>query len=176
MPAPREVKETGESPVYYRLPDDTVLGSARLDLGTATRLSAGGETPKTAFALDTLVGAAFSPARASRFAVLGELGYSYVGFAEHFFTAGLGPMLRLKGPIYGDDRALSDQLWFGVVPRGLVGSADGDLAVGLRTAAFLGWEGWGLEVAHQFITRGTGSEQEIHVAFTMYVWYPARYR
>jgi hypothetical protein len=176
MPAPREVVEQGESPVYYRSPDDTLLPSARLNLGTATRLAEVGETPKTAFRLDLLAGAAFAPARGSRFAVLGELGYSYVGFSEHYFTAGLGPLLRLKGPVFGDDRSFGDQVWLGVVPRGLVGSADGALAVGLRTAVLLGWEGWGVELGHQYVTTDTRRVQELDIAFTMYVWYPARYR
>jgi hypothetical protein len=49
MPAPVVIEEQGQSPVYYRNPDDRWGGSGRLDLGTATRLPVGGATSQTAF-------------------------------------------------------------------------------------------------------------------------------
>jgi hypothetical protein len=177
MPAPVVVEERGESPVYYRNKDDRWGGSGRLTLGAATRLPVGGATAQTAFRLDVLVGAGLALRRQGLLTILGEGGYSFVGFSENYITAGLGPFLRSKDEVWvnkRDTRSFWDKAWLGLVPRGLFGSNDGELAWGVRTVLMVGSENAGLELAHQYVKTPTRAVQEVQVAFVWYPFYPER--
>jgi hypothetical protein len=179
MPVPAVIEEQGPSPLYYRNPDDRWNGAGRLTLGTATRLPLGGATAQTAFRLDVLVGAGLAFRRQGLLSILGEAGYSFVGFSENYVTCGLGPFLRSKHEDWvegADRRSFWDKAWLGLVPRALLGSNDGELAVGVRTVLMLGSENAGLELAHQYVNTPTRTVQEVQVAFVWYPVYPERSR
>jgi hypothetical protein len=179
MPRRVDVLEKGESPLYYRLyPPDTLEASGRVDLGTATRLALNGATSQTAFRFDVLAGVVLAPRKRSIVGIVGEGGYSFVGFSENYFTCGLGLMLRKKQEDWQrpagsaqavDMRSFWDTAWIALVPRGLLGSDDGELGVGLRTGLSLGVENTGIELAHQYVSTPTRSVQELQIAL---VWYP----
>jgi hypothetical protein len=176
MPAPREIAERGESPVYYRLPNDTFLPSFRAAIGSASRLALNGESAKTAFGFDLLLGAAVAPARGSRFTLLGEGGYSFVVLFVYFASLGVGPLVRENGTSPELDHPFGESLTLGLVPHVLLGSANGDFARGLRTSFVFGWLAYTFEIAHQYVETDLRHVHEIHLAFTPFFAYPSHER
>jgi hypothetical protein len=165
-PAPRVVEERGPSPMYYRLPPDTLLGSFRIGLGANSRLAIGGEEAGWAFAFDALAGAVVRPSRASRLGLWAEGGYHYVGFSEHLASLGVGPILHRIGS--GSDYRPHEpgRVTLALLPRGLAGSLRGEAAAGVRTGLLAGYWFYALEIAHQVLIAGPRRVHEVHLVFT----------
>lgn len=172
--APTEtIDERGESPVYYRLPDNTFSGWFRSTLGASSRLAVAGELEQTRFSLDVLGGAELGFDRTSPATMVTELGYSYVYESQHWFMVGLGPGLRrLGGSLFEDEgEALRPMGHAGItlIPHGIIGDYEGNLAYGVRTSLLARYMTLGLEVAHQYarIPAMDRHVHEIHFGVTM---------
>jgi hypothetical protein len=170
------VTERGESPVYYRLPDDVVSPWLRTAFGAQLRLPVNGEAEARAFSFDVLGGVEVAFDRRAPFTVVTELGYSYVHESAHWFVMGLGPGLHRVGPgdgregDGGEDAAQRPSGPFGlaVVPHGVLGALDGHFAMGVRTSLLLRFYILGVEVAHQVarVSELDRTVHEMHVMFT----------
>lgn len=181
MPPPRRIVEKGESPRELRLPRDGLDWGMRGNIGPATRLGIGKEIGKTAFAFDVIVGATLPLKRGGRWGLLGETGYSFVGFSEHLATFGVGPMMRGLGPSspfdsYSAPRDAPDErpdglrgiFSFALVPRFVGGIADGERALGMRTSVVAGLWLWALEISHQYLSTDTRNIHQLAFAFSFW--------
>lgn len=167
------IEERGQSPVYYRLPDNSVSPWFRTVLGASSRLAVRGETEATRFTFDGLVGTEIGFSRTSPATFVTELGYSYVYESQHWFVLGAGPGLRRLGsPLFGDDDdGLRPTGPFGItlIPHGIVGTYEGHFAYGARTSLIVRFMTAGVEVAHQYghIPELERSVHEIHFGFSV---------
>jgi len=166
---PRIIEERGPSPVYYRLPNDTVLPTVRLGLGASFRLPVYAEPYKLGFVFNGLPGVAFGLGRGSRYAFMAEGGYSYVGPDGHWFVLGLGPEIRRFGTTIFDDGTSErphGDMALGVIPHGLVGTIDDAFAGGVRTSAYFRFMAYAIVVAHQYTMTELRHVHEIHLTFS----------
>ncbi len=69
-----DLVEAGASPVYYRLPDNTLHSWARLSVGASSRLPVSGEEARTCFAVSIFGGIDLGWDRTSAAAVVVEAG------------------------------------------------------------------------------------------------------
>jgi hypothetical protein len=156
-PPVRVVVEDGDSPLYYRLPPDTVSLASRTAFGAAIRDGDG------AFALSTMVGASIQLGRGSHAGVWTEAGYSYERFHEHLLMVGAGPSVRGLGPKLLFDEGV---LGFHLVPHAVIARVDGATGYGIRTSAIASFWFYGIELAHQMLVVGSQRTQEIQVSLT----------
>lgn len=141
------VEEDGESPVYYRLPDQTITFAGRSAFGFGVPWHTG-EDKKVRFSADVYLGAAMQVSRTDPFGFLAEAGYSYVHGTQHWFSAGIGPAWMRVGPQEIEARP-SGRYSLAVVPHALVGEVDGRFAYGGRVSLIAQWTIIGVEVAYQ---------------------------
>lgn len=163
LPEPRPVPRVTltEEPrrPYYGLPKPRFVPGFRIGVGLGARL-AGQRSDRAHFALDALLYARAGLHRGrNQAALVPALGYSLGAgkvTREHLFLAGLG--LGLLGK---DDASLA------VVPAVVVGAAERQRALGVRTSLVLdtGRLGVVLEVAHQYLHLPTGHRHELRLMF-----------
>ncbi len=151
---PREVREEGPSPLYYRLPPNVVTRLTRSAIGGHTRWSGEGDT---SFTFDVLAGAAIRFGRDADLGLWIEGGYSYVRGHEHLAMLGIGPA-RWPTGVFGSTFALE--------PHVVAGTIDGASGVGLRTSAIAGFGRCAIELAHQVVAIGPARIHEMHLALT----------
>lgn len=181
MPPAKRIAEHGESPRELRLPRDGLDWGIRGNVGPTARLGIGKEIGKTAFALDVLLGATLPLRRGGRYALLGETGYSFVGFSEHLASFGVGPMVRGLGPSssmssYASERAETEErpeglrgiFAFALVPRFVGGTADGERTLGMRTSVVAGLWLWAVEISHQYLSTDTRDIHQLAFAFSFW--------
>jgi hypothetical protein len=157
LPERQAVREIGESPFYYRIPDNTVAGWSRSAVGLQVTLPTNEEqdafaraTEGARFSFDLLGGVELSFARDEPYSVVAELGYSYVYERSHWFVVGLGPGLHGLGPTSeAEDPRPSGDFGVALVPHAVVGSLDGHFAYGLRSSLLARWHAFGIELGHQ---------------------------
>ncbi|MBN1947473.1 MAG: hypothetical protein JW797_17515 [Bradymonadales bacterium] len=153
----RVIVETSESPLYHRAPKPKQ--SQMLALRAVPNLSyltTDSTEGSWAFGVDAFVSAWFDLNRGIwHWALIPELGYSFAAMpdgADHLASAGIGPAFRW------------DWLMIGIIPRGLLGSADGELVGGVRTslvAAFGGDYLFGAELSHCWLSAGPEGRQNL---------------
>jgi len=160
------VEEDGESPVYYRLPDQTATFGGRTALGLAVPWATG-EDERVRFSADVYLGAALQASRTEPFGFLVEVGYSYVHGTQHWLSGGVGPAWMRVGPREFEERP-SGPYSFALVPHALVGEVDGRFAYGGRVSVLAQWLILGVEVAYQaaHVDGREGLRQEIQLKFT----------
>jgi hypothetical protein len=164
LPPPRDIRETGESPLYYRIPPRFVGISFRIGFGGNGRLALDGAQGKIAFAFDVLAGASFRFSRTSKLGALAELGYTYIGFGEHLAQLGLG--LLLHGPREPDeDDPRRGVIGVALVPHGVLGSNTGHVEYGERTDLLFSVGVLGVDLGHQLTMLGDHPTHQIHVSF-----------
>ena len=174
-PERHAVRELGESPFYYRIPDNTVVPWSRSAIGAQVTLPTNEETDSFArategarFSFDLLGGVEISFDRREPFSLVAELGYSYVYERSHWFVVGLGPGLHGLGPSSEpEDPRPSGDFGVALVPHAVVGSLDARFAYGVRTSLLARWYGLGLEVAHQvaYVEDLDRTVHELHLMF-----------
>ena len=160
------VEEEGESPVYYRLPDDSVTYAGRFAVGFAVPWATG-EDKKVRFSVDAYMGAAGRASRTDPFGFLAEIGYSYVHGTQHWLVGGIGPAWLRAGPRAFEERP-SGPYGFALVPHALVGEVDGRFAYGGRLSLLASWYFVGVEVAYQaaHVDGREGLRHEMQLKFT----------
>jgi hypothetical protein len=176
VPERHAVREVGESPFYYRIPDTTVAAWSRSAIGAQVTLPTNEEADAFArateggrFSFDLLGGVEISFDRREPFSVVAELGYSYVYERSHWFVVGLGPGLHGVGPTSEpEDPRPSGDLGVALVPHAVVGSLDGHFAYGVRTSLLMRWEVFGVELAHQvaYVEDLDRTVHELHLMFS----------
>lgn len=135
------------------------IPTLRLALGPAIEGRAGGGATST-LTLDLLLGATVGVR--PRVAVWPEFGYSFQrpsASGGHFFTAGVGPLFG--GKFAG----------VAVMPRLVVGSAGGALAMGMRTSVIgtFALDMLAIEAGHQWLWAEGASLHEARVTFSLNV-------
>lgn len=166
------IEEQGESPLYYRLPDDSALFTGRTALGATWRSDDDGTgIPGWGFSLDVALGGEFGFGRGSRAAWALEGGYSYVYEGEHLFSAGTGIVIRRFGPAVLDRQGTerpSGDLVVNLVPHFVVGTVRGELALGVRAGLLFAFWMYGVLVSYQFARVGDDDMHEAQLAFCVY--------
>jgi hypothetical protein len=155
-PVPRVITEAGPSPLYYRLPDNSVRLLTRSALGQTFR------SGESAFTFDVLGGSAITFARDGHAGLAIELGYSYARFHDHQALLGVGPALFRIGPKFIDEGAVNVML----IPHAVIGRFDGTFGYGVRTSAIVGYAAYGIELAHQYTIAGDRRIHEVQLLFT----------
>jgi hypothetical protein len=164
-PEPRVIEEGADSPLHYRLPDDIVSYWGRLMLGVQMLLPQSEierSDVEARFALDVLPGMEIGFGRRSSAMVVIEGGYGFTYDATHWFVAGAGLGLRR---LEEDENGLSSgHLALALIPHGLVGTVDGDLAYGVRTSLVATYWLVSAEVGHQWVSLPGGFDsQEVRI-------------
>ncbi|MDC0722849.1 hypothetical protein [Nannocystis bainbridge] len=160
-PVPRVTLTEAPRRPYYGLSRRRVSLGFRLGLGLGARL-AGQRSDTAHFALDGLLFARAGLHRGrNQAALFPTIGYSLGAgkfTREHLLLAGLG-----LGFIGKDDAGIA------VVPALVVGAAERQLVLGVRTSLLLDVGRLGLvpEIAHQYLDLPTGPRHELRLMFGM---------
>jgi hypothetical protein len=160
-PTPRVIVEDGSVISYYRRSPHVTLPWVRIGVGFQLRDA----TPSLAFTADVHGGVARRFERDSPWALIGELGGSYVGFSEYLASVGVGVLYGLTSPSEEHLGSLP-HVRIALIPHILAGEADGRVATGLRTSVLVGVWLYAIELAHQVLWVDGTSPHEFHVVLT----------
>jgi hypothetical protein len=160
-PPARRIEERGESPYYYRRPNDTIAYGYRVGLGSRISLASNVPRPVARFTLDLLPEVDFGFARGSTMGGLVQGGYSYARDGLHLFVLGAGPAVRGFGPKL--DRERRGVMTAALLGHGVVGTLRGEPAAGVRTTLLFHVLALGVEVGHQYIVSGPQRGHELRL-------------
>lgn len=152
-----EVRELGPSPEYYRTDPRLFALALRTQLGAHVRVAPNADV---AFAIDALAGLTMRLGRVSPLALLGCVGYHYVGFGSHFFALQTGALLDLV-----DEPRARSAVKVGVTIDGLAGTQASLETLGVRTSLVLSMYGLTVSAGHQWTRSSAGDAHEAHLMF-----------
>lgn len=150
-----EVRELGASPEYYRTDPRLFSLALRTQLGAHVRVA---PNAGVAFSIDALAGLSMRLGRVSPLALLGCVGYHYVGFGSHFFAVQTGLLLDLV-----DEPRARSAVKVGVTIDGLAGTQESLDAVGVRSSLVLSMYGLTVSAGHQWTRSNAGEVHEAHL-------------
>jgi hypothetical protein len=164
-PEPKTIRPSGESPVYYRLPDDRVIPGFELGVGLGRHL----DDSTSAFAIAPMLGVRMSPQRGWQAGALAQAGLVIQPGHDLGVAAGVGPMWR-QPPTTRSDLGFPEGPTLAWVPQALLTGDDGRAAWGVRHGLVLTFWIYGLTVAHQMVLTAEGPVQQVQILFTSHLY------